>query len=415
MNETTPQERTLRHFSFLTSEEEAHVFAALPSPVDANSTHSERALALGATLYSPGTRPALEEDSLRAARIGVTSHVWCLEDSIAHADVPLGEATVAAALSRLAALPLDAVLPMVFVRVRTPEQVLRLGELAGPGLAALTGFVVPKAASATFALYLSAAAKVSRDVGKHLYLLPVLETPELAWVESRRDELVALRGLFDSAPDRILNVRVGATDFCGLFGLRRDRETTIWEVAPVRDILSDVLNVFARRNDYHVSAAVWEHFSGPQRLLAPTLRRTPFETSDALNLRKELMADDHDELIREVLLDRANGFSGKTVIHPSHVSIVNALMSVTLEEHDDALEIRDGAARGGVGRSSHEGKMNEFGPHALWAESVIERGRVYGVLNHRHRLIDLLDLGRQAAAQAYPSASSVATVSVGEE
>lgn len=407
--------RQFRHFAFLSTAEEKHIFAHLPEVITSQSSRSELALALGATLYSPGTRKNLEDDSLRAGRIGVASHVWCLEDSIAHQAVPEAEINIIESLKRLQAVPATETVPLLFIRVRTPEQIRRLVAMGGDALQGLTGFVAPKVHSDTFAEYLNAAKEASLSIHKHLYLLPVLETPEIAWIETRRDELMRLRALFDADPERILGVRVGGTDFCGLFGLRRDRETTIWEVAPVRDALSDILNVFTRRGDYHVSGAVWEHFSGPSRLMTSSLRKTPFETGDAMPLRKEIMAMDHDELIREVLLDRANGFSGKTVIHPSHVSIVNSLMSVTLEEFDDAQEIREGAANGGVGRSNSKNKMNEFGPHALWAEGVLERARVYGVLNHRHRLFDLIEVGRDRAGDVYPSASSVATVSAGNE
>ncbi|WP_367362483.1 HpcH/HpaI aldolase/citrate lyase family protein [Mesotoga sp.] len=32
-----------------------------------------------------------------------------------------------------------------------------------------------------------------------------------------------------------------------------------------------------------------------------------------------------DGLLREVILDKANGFVGKTIIHPSHLKYVNAM------------------------------------------------------------------------------------------
>ena len=48
-----------------------------------------------------------------------------------------------------------------------------------------------------------------------------------------------------------------------------------------------------------------------------------------------------DGLIKEVLKDQANGLWGKTVIHPSHIPVVNALQSVFaqhwIEETEEVL------------------------------------------------------------------------------
>ena len=43
----------------------------------------------------------------------------------------------------------------------------------------------------------------------------------------------------------------------------------------------------------------------------------------------------------------ANGFVGRTVIHPNHIKFVNSLMAVTKEEYDDAIMIL-GNSQGGV-------------------------------------------------------------------
>jgi len=49
------------------------------------------------------------------------------------------------------------------------------------------------------------------------------------------------------------------------------------------------------------------------------LRQTPFDERKAGGLRRQLMNTDLDGLMRETMLDRANGLTGKSVIHPSHV------------------------------------------------------------------------------------------------
>ena len=394
----------MRHFSFLAPHEQARLFAVPPQGFDRRSPRDVLRLALGATLYSPATRVTLADDVRRARRIGVTSQVWCLEDAIAHDEVDEAQANVVRQLQALSGSDLDGDLPLLFVRVRNPQQIIDIAEQAGPAAEALTGFVLPKIApDATGERYLQALAEASATAGVHLYGMPVLEHEDLAWHESRRRHLVGLRGLFDDYRDQVLAVRVGGTDLCGLFGLRRDADTTIWDVAVVRDALADVINTFARRGDYAVTGAVWEHFRSPGRFFKPQLRQTPFQQRGQEPLRQQLLHEDADELLREVRLDRANGFTGKTVIHPLHVVMVNALQAVTREEHDDALTVLASRDRGGVARSAAGNKMNEVGPHTLWAEQVVARAGVFGVLSQAGGVIDLLDLGRRAVERTYLS------------
>ncbi len=397
----------MRHFAFLTPEQSAAMFAVPPSPFDRTSPPEILSIALGATLYSPGTRLQLADDARRAAAIGATSHVWCLEDAIAHGDVPFAQANVGRQLRELqesATTPL----PLLFVRVRTPEQVVEVARDAGPGIAQLTGFVLPKITPGRLGeAYLQALEAASDLAGQRLYGMPVLEHEDLAWRESRTAHLADLRELFDRYRDSILSLRVGGTDLCGLFGLRRDRDTIIWDVAVVRDALCDVLNTFARRGDYVLSGPVWEHFNGPDRLFRSQLRSTPFQQGSRMRLRQQLLRDDADELLREVLLDRANGFQGKTVIHPTHVSMVNTLSVVSREEYDDAVTVLATRDRGGVVRSAAGNKMNELGPHGLWAEQVVARAGVYGVLAKPDSVVELLQRGRTVADALFPTTHEV--------
>ncbi len=82
---------------------------------------------------------------------------------------------------------------------------------------------------------------------------------------------------------------------------------------------------------------MWEYFSATERMFKPQLRESPFVGHEERALRAELIAADLDGLIREVALDRANGLTGKTVIHPSHVAAVHALSVVAHEEYADAM------------------------------------------------------------------------------
>jgi citrate lyase beta subunit len=401
----------VRHFDFLTTQETAELFAVPPVAFGRDSPAAVLSISLGATLYSPGTRPALADDARRAAAVGATSQVWDLEDGIAHADVPAAQGNVIEQLQCLHSV--SEPWPLLFVRVRGPQQILDIVEGAGKAASALTGFVLPKMSPDQGGKqFLQAVVDASAELGKTIYAVPVLEHEDLAWQETRTAHLNGLRNLFDRHREHILSLRVGGTDLCGLFGLRRDSDTTIWDVAVVRDALGDVLNVFARRGDYALSAPVWEHFSGADRLFKPQLRFTPFERGGRMRLRQQLLREDVDELIREVLLDRANGFHGKTVIHPTHVAIVNTLHAVHREEYDDATTVLAQRDRGGAVASAAGNKMNELGPHGLWAEQVVARARVYGVLSRPDSVIELLQRGRTVADAIYPARPFTASSAV---
>jgi citrate lyase beta subunit len=108
-----------------------------------------------------------------------------------------------------------------------------------------------------------------------------------------------------------------------------------------------------------------------------------------------------------VLLDRANGFHGKTVIHPTHVAIVNTLHAVHPEEYDDATTVLAQRDRGGAVASAAGNKMNELGPHGLWAEQVVARARVFGVLSRPDSVIELMQRGRTLADSVYPARAAV--------
>src|SRR6185312_7169360 len=116
---------------------------------------------------------------------------------------------------------------------------------------------------------------------------------------------------------------------------------------------------------------------------------------DERRLRAQLIAADLDGLIREVALDRANGLTGKTVIHPSHVAAVHSLSVVTHEEYQDTLDIIGTASAGGVASSTYRNKMNESKPHAAWARRTMLRARAFGVAREDVSFVDLLGASLQ--------------------
>jgi citrate lyase beta subunit len=180
----------------------------------------------------------------------------------------------------------------------------------------------------------------------------------------------------------VLNIRIGATDLCGLFGIRRDRDLSIYDVGVAADLIAQVVNHLGRTDGtgFAITGPVWEYFANHERILRPQLRQTPFDDRHAAGLRRQLMSADLDGLMRETMLDRANGLTGKSVIHPLHVAPVHALAVVPHEEFLDACDVLDPeSASGGVRRSEYGNKMNEVRPHRNWADRTMLRAAAFGV------------------------------------
>jgi citrate lyase beta subunit len=351
------------------------------------------AVALGATLYSPATRPSLAADMVKRAAQGVMSIVVCLEDAIADDELAAAEKNVVAQLRAYAEGGAQG--PLIFVRVRSAHQIPMIVNKLGEHVRLLTGFVLPKFTEETGPAFLDAVAEASAQIGRRFLAMPVVESPEVIFSESRTGVLLGIRQLLVKYRDNILAVRIGATDLSAAYGLRRSRDLSVYDVRVIADAISDVVNVLGRADGsgFVVTGPVWEYFSGTERMFKPQLRESPFVELSERALRAELIAKDLDGLIREVALDKANGLTGKTVIHPTHVAAVHALSVVTHEEYCDAADILGTNSEGGVKASTYRNKMNESKPHSAWAERIMQRAHVFGVANENISFVDLLAAG----------------------
>lgn len=389
----------MRLFSDLQQSEYEQIFYKKPSEFTKNSSKEILAYALGATLYMPATRPNIHQDLLSKKHSGLTSMVICLEDAIGDDEVELAETLLVNELYTLSeemgkGLLLEDDLPLIFIRIRDYEQLLRLKSRIRKGLNLLTGIVIPKFSPSQGKLILQEVKSLNED-GYRLYALPILETKRVIEIETRLDELMAIKELTDQYEDLILNIRIGATDFCGLYGIRRNSDTTVYDIAVIRDCISDIVNVFLRSDHpYVISGPVWEYFSSKDRLLKPQLRQTPFRErlgQDGIDLRSKLIDKHMDGLIQEILMDITNGLTGKTIIHPTHIRPVQALNTVSYEEYLDARSIVDKAdGQVGVMKSTFHNKMNEIKPHYYWAQKILLKSEIFGVLNEEYTYINLL-------------------------
>ena len=88
--------------------------------------------------------------------------------------------------------------------------------------------------------------------------MPILESKMIANIGNRIPTLLEIKAVLDSMREYILNVRVGGNDFSNLYGLRRAADQNIYQIGVIRDILMDIINIFAA--DYVISGPVWEYF-----------------------------------------------------------------------------------------------------------------------------------------------------------
>ncbi|MEW2545036.1 HpcH/HpaI aldolase/citrate lyase family protein [Streptomyces sp. NPDC047002] len=384
----------MRHFGHVSPEDRQRLFHREPVEFTRDDPAGLLATALGATLYSPATRPRLADAVVKQTGLGVRSMVLCLEDSIADGEVAVGEANLVEQLTELAAR--DDETPLLFVRVRAPGQITDLVRRLGPAARLLSGFVLPKFTYEHGEPFLEALAEAEYSSGHRLFAMPVLESPELLHLETRTSTLVDIAAVVDKYRDRVLALRLGVTDFCSAYGLRRAADTTAYDVGIVAHVIADVVNVLGRADGsgFTITGPVWEYFRLQERMFKPQLRASPFEEGRAQSLRTTLIEHDLDGLLREIELDRANGLLGKTCIHPSHVIPVHALSVVSHEEYGDAQDIlRPERGGGGVLRSAYTNKMNEVKPHRAWAERTLRRAEVFGVAREDIGFVELLAAG----------------------
>ena len=225
-------------------------FPFVYNPVEFNKYSDKEFLQYcpGAVMYMPGTRnfsPKILEKSV----LGLTTLVLCLEDACPEQDVPAAEENVLQLLDTVSnaiesgKLTYESV-PLIFIRVRSLSQFKNFSPRLTPAMAkVLTGFNFPKFNSLNGVEYLEHLRIVNQDIGEILYGMPIIEDSRVAFKETRIKELIAIKTILDSHKEYILQVRVGATDF-PLVWRPKGVYNTIYDVLPVAECLSDILNVF---------------------------------------------------------------------------------------------------------------------------------------------------------------------------
>lgn len=388
----------MQHFAT----EAESIFYKKPQPFSKWEAPDILSYALGATLYMPASMSNIVSMVQSQKYKELTSLVIDLEDAIGDAELASCEAKLIRDIEELFTLYCNEQillenLPLIFIRVRSVEQFRQLTTILGKRQEVLTGYVFPKFTAVQGAIYFELLEQTIQQHQLTLYGMPILESHEILYKETRLAALLAIKEVLQQYHERVLNVRIGATDFCGIYGIRRRMDSTIYDISVIRDCIADIVNILGREGDgFIISGPVWEYFSN-HRILKPALRVTPFSEKDALDARKALLDDCLDGLMKEVLMDRQNGILGKTIIHPSHIRVVHALYVISHEEYFDALSIiENNDGQRGVLKSHYANKMNEMKPHMRWAQRILRQAHLYGVY---HESVDFASLLSHVNAQ----------------
>ena len=342
------------------------IFFKLPSSYGLSSSREELSYAIGACLYMPGSRDNLLKDILFSKKMGANTITLCIEDSVSSNQVVQAENNIINLFKSIDLLLnnddsfIDS-LPLIFIRVRNVNQLQKL--LNDSSLIGLCGFIFPKFDATLGEKYFSILKEYNISNKRILYGMPILETPSIIHKETRIESLIHVKHILDAYKEYVLNIRIGGTDFSGLYSLRRGKDFTIYDLAVIKDCISDIINVF-KRDNYIISGVVYEYYS------------------KVLDLHNNI-------LIKETLLDKANGLTGKTVIHPTQVNIVNSLMVVSKEDFIDACNIIN-SSLDGVIKSNYSNKMNEIKPHEKWAKEILLKAKIMGVFEDGKSHAELL-------------------------
>lgn len=301
---------------------------------------------VGGLLYMPAFQRNFVHKLAQNKLPKLSSVAFCLEDSIQDSAVDEAEASLKIILREFEQLEAD--LPLIFVRIRSPRHLETFHESIGAKSKILTGYILPKFDMQNASAYLNVARQAK------VFVMPTLESDRVASISTRRTELLSLKQILDETKSLVLNVRVGVNDFCNLYGLRRNMNQTVYDICVVRDILTDIINVFAK--DYVVSGAVWNYFNGDNG------------GAWAVGLKRELE------------LDKLNGFVGKTAIHPAQIPIILDALKVSQTDFDDANQLLNSrSGTHGVMKSVDGSRMNEIKCHMNWARRIKILGEIYGV------------------------------------
>lgn len=240
----------MKFFSYLEKNEMDQLFFIKPQQFNKTSNRDLLSYGLGATLYMPATRTDFYHDIIKQKQNGLTSLVIDLEDAVGDLNVEYAESCLKEGMLQLyknmnqGMLTINE-LPLLFFRIRHIEQFIRIYHSLGEMFQLFTGVVFPKFEAETGRELLNVLSKISMKE-QPFYCMPILESEKVIHKETRQEELLKIKNVLDDYREYILNVRIGATDFSGIYGIRRSADTTVYDISVIKDCIADIINIFQR-------------------------------------------------------------------------------------------------------------------------------------------------------------------------
>ena len=310
---------------------------------------------VGALLYCPADKQNLANSIISEKFGSGFSLALCLEDTINDNFVKEAELKLISTIKNIyeeLQKNTDFYLPKIFIRIRNAKQILYLEKNLGESSALIKGYIIPKFCMENADIYIDEIIKLNSIQTHKKYFMPIYENASIVDLRHRYENLYTLKDKLDFVKEYVLNIRVGGNDLSHLFGFRREANKSIHQISPIANIFSDIVTIYGM--DYVISGPVWEYYSGDN-----------WETG----LRKEINDD------------KLCGFTGKTVIHPNQIAIVNDEYKVSQKNYNDALEILnwDTANDSFVSGNIAKERMNEYKTHLNWAEKIIYLAENYGI------------------------------------
>jgi len=309
---------------------------------------------VGPLLYCPANHISIANTIINGRFGEGYSLALCLEDTICDANVQEAETLLVKSLQEIyhARQEHTFYLPKIFIRVRNPRQIPLLLHLLDFAKDLPCGFIAPKFSLGNADSYIAEINAANEICSMPKYIMPILESPDIVNPLERCSILFQIKEKLKALEKLVLNIRIGGNDLCNIFGFRRHADESIHKISLIHNIFCDIVAIFG--TDYVISGPVWEYYQG--------------------NNWKQGM-------VQEIQDDILCGLTGKTVIHPNQIAIVNAAYQVSQTDYDDAQEILnwDHTNHTLVAGNSVKERMNEKKTHTNWAKKTLFLAQAYGI------------------------------------
>ena len=283
---------------------------------------------LGGTLFIPATHPGLAAVMRGEKYPQLRSAVIDFEDGI-NAKAP------AAALTSLIDLLPTLAAPSLLRFIRPASPALLKEMLRREGIGNIDGFILPKFGLENIDTWLSPLQNSS------FAMMPSIEGAELFCPR----DLTTLADMLRPYRKRIPVVRFGLEDMLRQLGIARGCDRPLYSLVAPAQIIGTLIAAF-KPQGYHISGGVYRCYRDGEGFRA------------------------------EVEEDLKQGLLSKTIIHPSQIDVIEEVYKVTRNELQQAEAILN--TQNNV--SALHGIMLEKPTQTPWAETILKRAALYGVM-----------------------------------